>query len=320
MQILRGHRGGDRGAHSQLTAVQLWLSRAAGSHCTGNAAEASTVQEPAAPAPSSVAKALLEAAPPQITTQPPQPNGSAQPQQSEANGVPEPKLSKKKARAAKAKAEAAIKAELETAAPGVWPAAVSTVLQLGRKLILARVCSSQRPCSPSSSNSSSSSSSSGSRAAQHSPARRREEGQEAQELGRGVHACQEGQAGQRVCLVALLLLQQSELLMLTKENAGAGQQMARRQPTHQPALQPPPQVGMLPAASWSDVKQAELGACAAGSRKETLLSKKRVRRFENGFQIEDVALGQPADSPAAQSGQRVTVQVRYLVVLPARQP
>ena len=48
--------------------------------------------------------------------------------------------------------------------------------------------------------------------------------------------------------------------------------------------------------------------CAGKSAKEeTPLSKKNIKRYANGFEVHDLAIGQP-DGKAAQAGQRVTVE------------
>ena len=46
---------------------------------------------------------------------------------------------------------------------------------------------------------------------------------------------------------------------------------------------------------------------APGAGEGTKLSKPSVRRFTNGFEIREVALGQPANGPVARPGQLVTV-------------
>ena len=54
--------------------------------------------------------------------------------------------------------------------------------------------------------------------------------------------------------------------------------------------------------------QLKIVACTGKPAKaETPLSKKNIKRYANGFEVHDLAIGQP-DGKAAQAGQRVTVE------------
>ena len=56
------------------------------------------------------------------------------------------------------------------------------------------------------------------------------------------------------------------------------------------------------------IMQLNTVACTGKPAKaETPLSKKNIKRYANGFEVHDLAIGQP-DGKAAQAGQRVTVE------------
>ena len=66
-------------------------------------------------------------------------------------------------------------------------------------------------------------------------------------------------------------------------------------------------ISWIPNQQQHGERHAVIGLLGAEANAEVPLKRKKVRRFANGFQIEEVAMGQPASGRAAKAGERVTV-------------